>query len=429
MRSIVELIAAKRDGGFLSDDEIAWLIDQYATDRLPQYQMASMAMAVFFQGLDARETGSWTRAMLHSGEVLNFDEIGTSRIDKHSTGGVGDKISLPLAPAAAACGVTVPMVSGRGLGHTGGTLDKLESIPGYTVGLDIDDFRRVLAKHGCAMVGQTGEIAPADKRLYALRDVTATVESIPLITASIMSKKMAEGLDGLVLDVKVGGAAFMKTRDDARRLAESMVSVGEEMGKRVVAFLTRMEEPLGRMVGNACEVVESMETLSGRGPADVRELVVSLGGAMVELAHQVSFDDGRTRIERSLDDGSAMDRWRGMVEQQGGDLSALPEPTGETAVVATRSGWVQEINGLEVGLCGVALGAGRTRADQDVDPVVGIRIDRHRGERVESGEPIATILHGRKGAPDDDVVARLGRAFSLGPDQPEATPLILERIG
>ena len=278
MRSIVEMIAAKRDGERLPDDEIIWLIDQYATDQMPNYQMSAMAMAVFFQGLDPRETGAWTRAMLHSGEVLNFDEIGSSRIDKHSTGGVGDKISLPLAPAAAACGVTVPMVSGRGLGHTGGTLDKLEAIPGYTVGLDIEAFRKVLRSQGCAMVGQTGEIAPADKRLYALRDVTATVESIPLITASIMSKKLAEGLDGLVLDVKVGRAAFMKTRDDARRLAESMVKVGEEMGKRVVAFLTRMEEPLGAMVGNACEVVESMDTLSGGGPADVRELVVTLGG-------------------------------------------------------------------------------------------------------------------------------------------------------
>ncbi len=429
MRSIVELIAAKRDGGRLSDDEIAWLIDQYATDQLPDYQMASMAMAVYFQGLDARETGSWTRAMLHSGEVLNFDEIGVSRIDKHSTGGVGDKISLPLAPAAAACGVTVPMVSGRGLGHTGGTLDKLEAIPGYTVGLGVDEFRSVLAEQGCAMVGQTGEIAPADKRLYALRDVTATVESIPLITASIMSKKLAEGLDGLVLDVKVGGAAFMKTRDDARRLAESMVSVGEEMGKRVVAFLTRMEEPLGHMVGNACEVVESMDVLSGAGPSDVRELVVTLGGAMVELAHHVSFEEGRSRIAKSLDDGSAMERWRGMVALQGGDLSAIPEPRGETVVRAPSAGWVQAIDGLEVGLCGVALGAGRTRSDQDVDPIVGVRLDRHRGDRVEAGEAIATILHGEQGAPSESVVERLAAAFTVGSEEPEPVPLILERIG
>jgi pyrimidine-nucleoside phosphorylase len=429
VRSIVEMIAAKRDGARLPDAEIAWLINEYATDRLPDYQMSAMAMAVFFQGLDAQETGAWTRAMLDSGEVLNFDEIGTSRVDKHSTGGVGDKISLPLAPAAAACGVTVPMVSGRGLGHTGGTLDKLEAIPGYQVGLDLDAFRDVLTRQGCAMVGQTGEIAPADKRLYALRDVTATVESIPLITASIMSKKLAEGLDGLVLDVKVGRAAFMKTRDDARQLAESMVRVGEEMGKRVVAFLTRMEEPLGRMVGNACEVVESIDTLSGGGPADVRELVVTLGGAMVELAHGISHEDGAARIAASLDDGTAMERWRGMVALQGGDLSGLPEPLGETPVFAATSGWVQDIDGLEVGLSGVALGAGRTRSDQDVDPVVGIRIDRHRGEAVEAGEAVATILHGRSGPPSSDIVARLARAFTVGAGEPAPTSLVIERIG
>ena len=429
MRTIVEIIMAKRRGEELSDTEIRWLVNEYASDQLPDYQMSAMAMAVFFQGLNARETGTWTDAMMRSGRVLDFAEMAPARVDKHSTGGVGDKISLPLGPAAAACGVFVPMVSGRGLGHTGGTADKLEAIPGYRTDLSIERFREIVADVGCSIISQTGDIAPADKRLYALRDVTATVESIPLICASIMSKKMAEGLDGLVLDVKVGGGAFMKTVEQARDLAAQMVAVGAAMNKRVVAFLTRMEEPLGQMVGNACEVRESMDVLDGQGPPDVEELVVTLGGAMVELATGVGPEVGRERIATALHDGSARARFERMVSAQGGDLSRLPRWEGETTIVAPRSGWVCDIDGLEVGLTGVMLGAGRVRRDQEIDPVVGIRVDARRGCYVSAGEPLATILHGKAGAPGNEVTSRLLGAFSLGDVAPEPVSLIIERIG
>lgn len=429
MHSIVELIGLKRDGARLSDDQIRFIIGEFAADRMPAYQMSALAMAVFFRGLDDRETAIWTEAMLRSGKVLDLADLGAGRVDKHSTGGVGDKISLPLAPAAAACGVIVPMCAGRGLGHTGGTIDKLEAIPGYDVALPVDRFRAVLAEVGCSIIGQTEEIAPADKRLYALRDVTATVESIPLITASIMSKKLAEGIEGLVLDVKVGPGAFMKTVDDARELARRMVGVGAETGTRVVAFLTRMDEPLGRMVGNACEVEESIDVLSGRGASDLVELTEVLGGAMVELARGVSFEEGRARIAASLKDGSALARWNRMVELQGGDMSKLPRHRGETVVRAAQSGFVVAIDGREVGLVGVALGAGRATQSDRIDPTVGIRIDRKVGERVEAGEAIATILHGAQGAPGEAHVARLAAAFEVGPTAPAARPLIIERIG
>ena len=428
-RSIVEIIAAKRNGEVLSDQEIRWLIDHYATDRLPDYQMSALAMAIYFQGLTSREMGTWTDAMLRSGQVLDLAHLGAGRVDKHSTGGVGDKISLPLAPAAAACGVIVPMVSGRGLGHTGGTLDKLEAIPGYRVELSIDEFQSVLARVGCSMIGQTGEIAPADKRLYALRDVTATVESIPLITSSIMSKKLAEGIEGLVLDVKVGRAAFMKTVDDARRLASAMVAVGEEMGKRVVAFLTRMDAPLGRMVGNACEVQESIDVLRGGGPDDVVTLVETLTGAMVEIAQGVSAEEGKRRVRGALANGQAFGKWQEMVAAHGGDLDALPRHLGETSIAAPRAGYVSSIDGLDVGLVGVELGAGRTRSDQAIDPLVGIRIDAPVGTFVQTGEPVMTVLHGTKGAPPEHIESRLSKAVTIREEPPKAAPLIIERIG
>ena len=429
MFSIVELIGNKRDGQRLSDEQIRYLIDEFAKDRMPAYQMSALAMAVFFRGLDDRETATWTDAMLRSGRVLDLADLGTGRVDKHSTGGVGDKISLPLAPAAAACGVIVPMVAGRGLGHTGGTIDKLEAIPGYDVALPVDRFRAVLADVGCSIIGQTEEIAPADKRLYALRDVTATVESIPLICASIMSKKLAEGIEGLVLDVKVGPGAFMKTLEQARELASRMVAVGREMNTRVVAFLTRMDEPLGRMVGNACEVEESIDVLRGGGPADVVELTEVLGGAMVELAKGVSFDEGRAAVARSLRDGSALERWNRMVVAQGGDLAGLPKHRGELAVVATEAGYVQGIDGREVGLVAVQLGAGRAKREDVIDLAVGIRIDRKVGEVVRAGEALATILIGAESNISEALVARLRAAFVVGPAPVAARPLILERVG
>lgn len=429
MRTIVELIAAKRDGLKLAEDEIRWLIAEYAADRLPAYQMAALAMAIFYNGLDDAETRVWTHAMLASGVVLDIAHLGPARVDKHSTGGVGDKISLPLAPAAAAAGVFVPMIAGRGLGHTGGTIDKLEAIPGYRASLDIPTFTGIVGDVGCAIMGQTEDIAPADKRLYGLRDVTATVESIPLITASIMCKKLAEGIEGLVLDVKVGPGAFMKTREDARELAERMVAVGAEMGKRVVAFLTRMDAPLGRMVGNACEVEESLDVLRGGGPADVVELVEVLGGAMVELAHGVSFDAGRARIRAALDDGTALARFERMVAAQGGDLAGLPRPRGESAVLAAADGYVAAIDGQEVGLTAVALGAGRAKRDDVIDPLVGIRVDAPVGTAVRRGQPLATVLHGESGPPPTAAVDRLRGAFTLSDAPPAQSPLILERIG
>jgi pyrimidine-nucleoside phosphorylase len=429
VRTTVELIAAKRDGSELTDPEIERLIADYVGDGVPDYQMAALAMAIFYRGLNPRELATWTRAMMNSGRVLDLSRLGPGRIDKHSTGGVGDKISLPLAPAAAACGVIVPMVAGRGLGHSGGTIDKLEAIPGFSASLSAHAFEAVLAAHGCAIIGQTAEIAPADKRLYALRDVTATVESIPLITASIMSKKLAEGIEGLVLDVKVGRGAFMKRLADARALAQALVRVGEEMGKRVVAFLTRMEEPLGRMVGNACEVQESLDVLDGGGPADVVELTVTLGGAMVELAHGVTAEQGQRQVRQVLADGRARARFQAMVAAQGGDLARLPRATGESPVLAPAAGWVGGIDGLEVGLTAVALGAGRTRSDQRIDPVVGIRIDAPRGARVAAGQPLAAVLHGRHGPPAAELMARLERAFTITAAPPEPAPVIIERIG
>ena len=391
--------------------------------------MAAMAMAVYFNGLNARELSTWTDAMMRSGQVLDLSSLGSGRVDKHSSGGVGDKISLPLAPAVAAAGVTVPMVAGRGLGHSGGTIDKLEAIPGFQTDLSVQRFTQQLAELGCCINGQTAQIAPADKRLYALRDVTATVESIPLITASIMSKKLAEGIEGLVLDVKVGTGAFMKTVDDARRLAESMLRVGEDMGCRVVAFLTRMDEPLGRMVGNACEVVESMETLSGAGPSDIRQLVVTLGGAMVELASGCDAASGRLQIETVLDNGAAKERFERMVVAQGGDLSRLPTWSGQTVVVADSSGFVTQIDGREIGWVGVSLGAGRATKEAAIDPCVGLRVEAPVGSEVRQGEPLMTILHGASGPPPAHIVDRVRAAFTVAHRPEPARPLIVERIG
>lgn len=427
--NIVELIARKRDGGVFSDDEIRYIIDEYANDRMPSYQMAALAMAIYFKGLDARETGTWTHAMLHSGRVLDLAELGPGRVDKHSTGGVGDKISLPLAPAAAACGVIVPMVAGRGLGHTGGTIDKLESIPGYDAALPVDRFKAVLAELGCCIIGQTEEIAPADKRLYALRDVTATVESIPLICASIMGKKLAEGIEGLVLDIKVGAGAFMKTIEQARELAKAMISVGEATGCRVVAILTRMDEPLGRMIGNAAEVEESIACLRGEGPADIEELVVVLGGAMVELAKGVSADEGQAAIRKSLHDGTALDRWDRMVKAQGGDVAALPTPTASLTVRAETAGFVRHIDSRELGMVATILGAGRLKAGDIIDPIVGMRVEAKVGDAVEVGAPLATLYYNPSRPPMDAELRRLLAAWDIGAERRDPGPLILERWG
>jgi len=427
--NIVELIAKKRDGGVLSDDEIRYIIKEYSADRMPSYQMAAMAMAIFFRGLDPRETGTWTDAMLHSGRVLDMSELGPGRVDKHSTGGVGDKISLPLAPAAAACGVIVPMVAGRGLGHTGGTVDKLEAIPGYDVSLPVDRFKAVLAEVGCSIIGQTEEIAPADKRLYALRDVTATVESIPLICASIMGKKLAEGIEGLVLDIKVGAGAFMKTVESARELARAMIAVGEATNCRVITILTRMDEPLGRMIGNACEIDESVACLRGEGPPDIEELVVVLGGAMVEVAKGVSKEEGQAAIKASLHDGTALDRWNRMVAAQGGDMSKVPVATHSVEVRAERAGFVQLIESRELGMVATILGAGRLKAGDIIDPIVGMRVNAKVGDKVNIGDSLVTVSYNPARPASEAELARILAAYTIGDDHRELGPLIIERWG
>lgn len=429
----VELIARKRNGETLDPAHIRALVAGYARGEVPDYQMSAMAMAIFFRGLDPAELSAWTDAMLRSGDVLDLGHIAGAKVDKHSTGGVGDKISLPLAPLVAACGLRVPMISGRGLGHTGGTLDKLESIPGFRTDLPVERFVELVADDGMrlGLIGQTEEIAPADKRLYALRDVTATVESVPLIASSIMSKKLAEGIDGLVLDVKVGSGAFMKTEADARRLAETMVGIGKRMGCDTVALLTDMSEPLGRMVGNALEVVESIDVLRGGGPADVRALTLRLATEMLVLGG-LARDIAEDLAVTTLDSGAALKRFRAVVEAQGGDPAAVDDPSRLARAphiedfVAPRSGYVTAIDTARVGLAAGCLGAGRARTDDVIDPAVGLEVCAKLGEPVKQGQPLARVHHRARGL--DDCRAHLSAAWSIGDTPPAARPLIIDRI-
>ena len=424
---VPSVIAKKRDGQALDDAEIRELIARYGKGELPDEQMSALAMAVYFRGLGDRETATWTEAMLRSGKVLDMHHLGRPVVDKHSTGGVGDKVSLVLAPIAAASGLTVPMVSGRGLGHTGGTIDKLEAIPGFSADLSAPAFERVLAEVGCAIIGATSDIAPADKRLYALRDVTGTVASIPLIVASIMSKKLAEGLDALVLDVKVGRAAFMPTLEAARELARRMIAVGEAMGVRTAALLTRMEEPLGLMVGNACEVEESVACLEGHGPADLVDLSVEQAAMMIALGHRKPLDDARRDARAALESGRAREVFERMVAAQGGRLADLPRPRGETVLRADRDGWVSAIDGLAIARTLVKLGAGRQVASDAIDPRVGLRVEAPRGASVCPGAPLATVMHGDRD-PDPGYLAALAAAFTLGDEPPFEAPAVIETM-
>jgi pyrimidine-nucleoside phosphorylase len=394
----VDVIRKKRDGCELSGDEIESLVNAYTRGEIPDYQVSAWLMAVVLRGMTRAETSALTDAMLRSGDVLDFSSLPAKKVDKHSTGGVGDKTSLVLAPLAAAAGVAVPMISGRGLGHTGGTLDKLEAIPGFNVNLPVAQFRRVLETCGCAMIGQTVEIAPADRKLYALRDVTGTVESPYLICASIMSKKMAEGIDALVLDVKTGSGAFMKSEKDAVFLAELMVETGERMGKRVVALITDMDEPLGCMIGNALEVVEVLEVLRGEGPEDLRQLCLEFGGWMLHLGGvAVSVAEGKKESEKLIASGRALDKFRQMVELQGGDPRAiddskrLPQAKHAMTVSSSRNGYVAALQCEQVGTACVILGGGRERKEDSVDPAVGIVLHKKVGEAVSAGEALATI--------------------------------------
>jgi pyrimidine-nucleoside phosphorylase/thymidine phosphorylase len=394
----IDVIRKKRDGQELSRAEIEYLVRAYTTGEIPDYQVSAWLMAVILRGLTRAETSVLTDAMLRSGDVLDLSEFPEKKIDKHSTGGVGDKTSLVLAPLVAAGGLVVPMISGRGLGHTGGTLDKLESIPGFNVNLSVPEFRSVLKACGCAMIGQTSEIAPADRKLYALRDVTGTVESPYLICASIMSKKLAEGIDALVLDVKTGSGAFMKKEEDAVFLAELMVETGERMRKSVVALITDMNQPLGTHVGNSLEVVEVLDVLRGKGPADLKELCLELAGWMFHLGGAAdSVDQGKRKAKELIGSGKALEKFRQMVALQGGDVRALDDPSRLPRakhvqdVSSPRNGYVAAMDCEAVGTACVVLGGGREKKEDTVDPAVGIILHRKVGDQVAAGEPICTV--------------------------------------
>ncbi|MGC8642962.1 MAG: thymidine phosphorylase [Isosphaeraceae bacterium] len=395
----VDIIRKKRDGEELSRSEIRWMVEGIARGDVADYQWSALLMAIYMMGMSEAETVALTEAMMHSGRVIDLSAIPGPKIDKHSTGGVGDKTSLILAPIAAAAGVLVPMVSGRGLGHTGGTLDKLESIPGFRVDLDLNRYREVLARCGLVMIGQTAEIAPADRFLYALRDATATVESSALITASIMSKKLAEGIDGLVLDVKFGDGAFLQEEEDSVGLARALCKIGANVGKRVTAFVTRMDQPLGRAVGNAVEVAESIACLRGEGPADLMDLAIVLAAEMIVLAGKADDrDEARALCRSVVASGQALERLRDVIAAQGGDArvvddpSVLPAPRLRMDVEARSSGTIQKLNARKIGHATMLLGAGRARVDSVIDPAVGIILHRKVGEAVEQGEPLCTLL-------------------------------------
>ncbi|MGC8839930.1 MAG: thymidine phosphorylase [Candidatus Sumerlaeaceae bacterium] len=431
----VDIIIKKRDGGELSREEIAFFIENYLRDEIPEYQTSALLMAVYFQGMSFEETAELTRQMILSGETYDLSSLSIGvPVDKHSTGGVGDKISLPLAPLAAACGVAVPMVSGRGLGHTGGTLDKLESIPGFNVRLTREQFMRQLEKIGVVMAGQTNTFVPADKRLYALRDVTGTVESIPLICASIMSKKVASGARALVMDVKTGSGAFMRTLEKSRALAQGLIGVGQALGRPVHALITDMNQPLGRKIGNALEVVESLACLRGDGPPDVRELTLRLTVEMLLLAgREVERESAYQRCVAMLDSGKALEKFTELVKAQGGDPRVVENPAlldlapDETYFVAPRSGFVAAINCREIGNAAAVLGAGRARTTDTIDHGVGLEMLAKLGNPVTPGEPLIRVVH-RKGRGLEECMKRLEAALTIADEPPTVPPLIYETL-
>ena len=419
----VEVIRTKRDGGELGDDAIDWVIAAYTAGEVAEEQMSALAMAILFRGLNPRELSRWTRAMIASGDRLDFSGLSRPTADKHSTGGVGDKITLPLAPLVAACRVAVPQLSGRGLGHTGGTLDKLEAIPGWRAALSTGEMIEQLEQVGAVICAAGSGLAPADKKLYALRDVTGTVESISLIASSIMSKKIAEGTGALVLDVKVGSGAFMKTAEDARRLAETMVGLGRDAGLPTVALLTDMATPLGRTAGNALEVAESVEVLAGGGPPDVIELTVTLAREMLAAAGRDDVDPAEM-----LASGAAMDVWRAMIRAQGGDPeAALPRAAEVEVVTAEADGVLQSLDAMAVGLAAWRLGAGRSRPGEAVQAGAGVELHAKPGDRVRAGQPLLSL---HTDTPERIPRARqaLEGAYEIGDEATTPTPLVLDRI-
>jgi len=426
----IELIETKRDGGALSGEAIEWLIRAYTDGTVTDYQMAAMAMAILLNGMTVDELAAWTEAMLYSGDVMDFSDIPAPKVDKHSTGGVGDKISIPLVPLVAACGIVVPMISGRGLAYTGGTLDKLESIPGFTTRLEPNRFRSILIEHGMVLAGASETMVPADRKLYELRDATGTVPSIPLIASSIMSKKLAEGLDGLLLDVKTGSGASIKDFEDSRALARTMVGIGIRHGVETVALITAMDQPLGREVGNANEVRESLDVLRGVGPEDVTELTLAFGEEMLGLA---GIDGGRDRLRKAIDSGAALQKLIDVTIAHGGDPAVIENPdllpscANETVVEADRDGYVTRCDALIIGVAATRLGAGRERKEDSIDPGVGITLEAKVGDQVTAGMPLARVRYSDQGRWEAQRIL-LASAWSIE-DRAAAVPeLIIERV-
>jgi pyrimidine-nucleoside phosphorylase len=431
---MLDVIARKRDGMELSSSEIAYVVQGYTSGEIPDYQASAWLMASLLRGFTDGETATLTEAMLHSGSVLDLSALPGRKIDKHSTGGVGDKTSLVLAPVAAAGGLVVPMISGRGLGHTGGTLDKLEAIPGFSVKLSLQRFQEVLRECGCAMIGQTDEIAPADRKFYALRDVTGTVESPSLICASIMSKKLAEGLDGLVLDVKTGCGAFMKTEAEAGRLARLMVETGNRMGKKVVALITDMDQPLGLKIGNALEVEECIDVLRGQGPPDLRDLCLELAAWMFVLGDKVKDPaKGKEQAVKLIDTGQALEVFRRMIELQGGDAGVLddykklPRARNQLKVKARAKGYVIAIQCEQMGKASVILGGGREKKEDSVDPAVGIQLHKKVGDAVAAGEAVCTVYYNSE-ARAAQAQRVIESSYLIGTEQPVASRPLIHKI-
>jgi pyrimidine-nucleoside phosphorylase len=431
---VVDFIRRKRDSGEHTPEEIQELIAAYTRGDIPDYQMSAWLMAVVLRGMSRPEIAALTEAMLHSGRVLDFSDLTARKVDKHSTGGVGDKTSLVIAPIVAAGGLKVPMISGRGLGHSGGTLDKLESIPGFNVNLSLAEFRRVLETCGCALIGQTAEIAPADKKIYALRDVTGTVESPGLICASIMSKKLAEGIDALVLDVKTGSGAFMKKIEDAANLAELLVETGKRMGKKVVALITDMNQPLGRKAGNAMEVAESIEVLCGKGPADLRELCLELAAWMFLLGERVkTVEEGKRLSSDLIASGQAREKFREIVGLQGGDVGVVDDPNRlaharqTLDVTSPVDGFISSMLCEQLGSACVVLGGGREKKEDTIDPAVGIEFHKRIGDAVNGGEPLCT-LHYNADARLAEARSLVETAYRIEPEKPKAVPQLIYRV-
>jgi pyrimidine-nucleoside phosphorylase len=431
----VDLIHRKRDGEELNAQEISYLIDAYTRGEIPDYQMSAFLMAVFFSGMSDHEVDALTDTMVRSGQTVDLSSIPGVKVDKHSTGGVGDKTSLIAAPIAAAAGVVVPMISGRGLGHTGGTLDKLEAIPGFRTGLSVEEFQAQLLKHNLAFIGQTAEIAPADGKLYSLRDASATVESIPLIASSIMSKKLAVGLDALVLDVKVGNGAFMKKQVEARRLAQMMVGIGRRMNTRVQALITDMNQPLGFAVGNALEVMEVSQTLQNAGPEDLTQISLELAARMIFLGKAAkTLEEARETAQRLLLDGSGYRKFKDVIQEQGGDprvldsFDLLPNATGAREIACPRSGYISMIDAEYIGLASTMIGAGRDTKEESIDPAVGIILEAKIGQKVDAGSILCRLYYTGEDRLEE-AAQMVEDAFRISNSAPDERSLILETVG